>query len=336
MERWDAMIGINHPVPAQRLEGGTFLMDLFGCPVFEIIVDPPYHYHDTFFESHMNNMYMRLLDEEYVAYCRTYYKPFKDIRMACLPGPTGEYRDYDKREIDVLFTGTLNCEEEQKNRIAELVPDWEWADEFYDLLIKVRIGHPEMTTVQAVIFLLEYMKIEYSDDLLKVMMSVFGMVSDYYVRAYYRRKIVTLLVDAGIRVHVAGNGWEDLYPVCPENLVLMGSVDFEKTADLIANAKILLNNMPSFKNGIHDRVLTAMQNGAVCVTDYSTYVDSHFQDGKELVFYRLEELEMLPRIIEQLLKNPDRAKKIAKRGQDKVQKEYTWEIFVKKYVLDQL
>lgn len=335
LESWDAVIGINHPLPFVRLENGMFLIEVLRCPVFQLIVDPPYHHH-PYLEPHMDNMYMYLLDEEHVTYCRSYYRPFKEVRMAWLLGPVGRCRNYDEREIEVLFTGTLESEDDLKEKMSVLAPDWDWADEFFDLLVKIRVERPEETAAESVIFLLEQMRITYSQELLKMMMYVFGMVSDCYLRAYYRRKMVTLLVDAGISVHVAGNGWEDLYAVCPDNLVLEGSVDFARTADLISNAKILLNILPSFNHGIHDRVLTAMQNGAVCVTDYSTYVDAHFQNGQDIVIYRLEELDRLPHMVKELLANPGRAKAIAEKGRKNAMENYTWEKFVKKYILDPL
>lgn len=335
LESWDAVIGINHPLPFSRLENGMFLIEALRCPVFELIVDPPYHHH-TYFEDHMDNMYMYLLDEEHVSYCKTCYRPFKDVRMAYLLGPVGSCKNYGDREIDVLFTGTLESREELRSKVSMLAPDWDWADEFFDLLIKIRTAHPEKTARQSVISLLEQMGIEYSCSLLKVMMYVFGMVSDCYLRAYYREKTVRSLVDAGICVHVAGDGWEDLYSVCPDNLVLEGRVDFDRTAELITNAKILLNILPSFNHGIHDRVLTAMQNGAVCLTDYSSYLDAHFHNGQDIVIYRLDELEKLPHMVECLLNDPEKAGSIAARGRDKALKEYTWDLFVKKYILEPL
>ena len=118
--------------------------------------------------------------------------------------------------------------------------------------------------------------------------------------------------------------------------VLEGTMDFQQTASLAANTKILLNSMLSFKNGIHDRVLTAMQNGAVCVTDSSSYIDAHFQNNHDIVLYDVKNMNMLPGIIRELLENPEKAREIAQNGRQKALSSFTWDNFVKKYILERL
>lgn len=333
-ESWSAIIGINQYQISMKAKDGSYLLDSLKCPIFNILVDPPYYHHGKL-EFHMDNLTLYLLDQGQVEYCKRYYIPFRNIEMVYMLGPLGKAKSYDEKEIDVLFTGTLDREEAIINRMVESV-NWTGRDDFFYLLIKTRLVQPEMTTYQAVLFLLQQMGIAYTDDTLKMMMASFGVYSDLYLRMYYRREMIRTLVDAGIRVHVCGAGWEDLYSVCPSNLVLEGPMDFEQTANLIANAKILLNNMLTFKDGIHDRVLTAMQNGAICVTDSSSYINAHFQNGQDIVFYDAKNMKLLPQIIKQLLENPDSARAIAQKGQDKVLKNYTWDLFVKKYIIERL
>ena len=143
-------------------------------------------------------------------------------------------------------------------------------------------------------------------------------------------------MDAGIKVHVAGNGWENLYCSCPDNLILEGSVDFLKTADLASDARISLNVMPWFKDGLHDRILTTMLNGSVCVTDPSSCIKSNFEDGRNIVLYDLLHLKELPDKITWLLENPDKAKSIALEGQHKASNKYSWNNFVLEYILEPL
>ena len=62
IEKWDAVIGINSNLPAIQMENGTFFADYLRCPIFNILVDPPY-YHHTILESHMENLHVIVLDE---------------------------------------------------------------------------------------------------------------------------------------------------------------------------------------------------------------------------------------------------------------------------------
>lgn len=131
---------------------------------------------------------------------------------------------------------------------------------------------------------------------------------------------------------MAGSGWENLYPLCPDNLIITGSVDFSQTVDLIANSKMVLNIM-AWEDGIHDRVLSTMKNGSICITNSNSYIDAHFQDGENILLFDLEKLDMLPAKINTLLNNQTKAKLIAYAGYLKVCSDFTWESFVKKYIL---
>ena len=48
--------------------------------------------------------------------------------------------------------------------------------------------------------------------------------------------------------------------------------------------------MPWFKEGAHDRIFNSMLNGAVVLSDTSEYLEEEFKDGKDLIFYDLNEL----------------------------------------------
>ena len=88
---------------------------------------------------------------------------------------------------------------------------------------------------------------------------------------------------------------------------------------------MLLNILPNFKDGIHDRVLTAMCNGSVSITDSSTYLKEQFQDGEDIVFYELNQMEKLPDRILQLQKDEAKMAQIAQKGYQKVQSGFSWD-----------
>ncbi len=302
---WNALIMINNRLPSEQENDGTFLLDHLNCPVFLILVDPPYFHHHVL-DSHMDNLHLILLDQEHVEYCKNYYPPFKSISMSYLLGPVETAKNYEERQIDILFTGTLH-DGDHKEEVIRACP-YEWTGSLFDALIQNGITHPEMSTFQTLTTLFRQNNISCSDDDLKLLMNVFGIHSELYLRRYFRKKIITLLVDAGLQVHVAGGGWEDLYPSHPDNLILEGSINFLETAALTANAKVSLNIMPWFKDGLHDRILTSMLNGSLCLTDSNPYIKSHFEDGKDIVFYDLQHLEDLPRKIEWFLQNSGQGK----------------------------
>lgn len=147
---------------------------------------------------------------------------------------------------------------------------------------------------------------------------------DLYVRHYFRGKVVQTLVDAGLKVHCVGAGWERLDCSHPENLLQTAQADSLTCLQQISRAKISLNVMPWFKDGAHDRVFNSMLNGAVCFTDWSRYMTEVLEDGTDLIFYELNELEQLPEQLHMLLADRQRWEKLQRQGFETAENAHTW------------
>lgn len=147
---------------------------------------------------------------------------------------------------------------------------------------------------------------------------------DLYVRYSFRGRAVQELVDAGIKVHVFGDGWELLECRHPENLIIMNSLNSEGCLKKLCQTKISLNVMPWFKNGAHDRIFNSMLNGAVCLTDSSIYLDEILHDREDCRLYSLTEMERLPEIAEELLSDQEHMQTIADGGCELAQAGHTW------------
>ena len=330
-QQFDALIGLNRPEPALQSSDGVFLLDRLGIPFFNIIVDAPY-YHSGSIKSHTERLHLICLDRGHVEYCKKYYIPCKSVEMGYLIGPIGNGIPYEERTIDILFTG--GCYNYNAIK-ADFLSDKYSADmqDVFLYLIDAGINFPEKTTEELVLSFLQYGENQIEAEVLDFIMGQAGVWAEYYLRGYYREKVIRSLVDAGLHITIAGGDWDGVFPECPSNLTLLGNVDMRETADLTANAKILLNVMPWFKDGLHDRIPTAMHNGSVCVTDSSSYIDEHFQDDENIVLYRLDALEKLPDKCKYLLEHSEKARKIAESGQRKVELEYNWEHFISNYIL---
>lgn len=331
-QRYDAMIAINNNVVSVKLEDGSFLLDFFQCSVFLILVDPPYYHHSKL-EEHMENLHVIVLDQGHVEYCNQYYPSLKNVQFGYMLGPQCEGKPYEEKEIDILFTGSLTNVTDIRRQAIEFIGE-DWAALVFDALVQEGIQHPNVPTVDSMKKVLVQNGVQYTDKDYKLLMNILGTYSEYYLRGYFREKIIQELVQAGLRVHVVGNGWDRLASEGLENLVIMPSVDFAKTADLMANAKMVLNVMPWFKAGLHDRIATTMHNGSICVTDSSTYIEEHFKDNEELIIFNLEEYEKLPERIQHLLNCPKEAARIALNGYRKASEEYSWKNMVQKCILE--
>jgi len=320
--KWDAVIGINQETLSVRLEDGAFLFDFLECPLFVLIVDSPYH-HDRLLRAHPENLHLICVDEGHVEYSQKYYGPFKSAEMGYVLGSWMEPVPYDERKTAVLFTGTKGDIEGIQNKVKSHPQKWVW--QLFEYLVGEGKIRPNITTEKQVLYYFAQRGMQISKEDFKLAMATAGTYAEFYLRGYYREQIISGLLDAGIRITVVGDGWDEFAAKHPNNLTLCKSVNFSKTAELMANAKIVLNVMPWFKDGLHERIATSMHNGAVCVTDGSSYINTHFTDGEDIVLYNLAQLDALPCKIKELLNNPEMAAVVAENGRKKAQNTYTWE-----------
>lgn len=238
----------------------------------------------------------------------------------CIPLP------YQKRKYDLVFTANYVSFDEFYQKIEAMEPDYR---QFYSDIIDDLLVHPAQS-VDAV------MERHINAELGKVSerekrSAMAGMILvDLCARAYFRERILTELANGGCRVHLFGADWDRLRDnsnLCrhPENLILnRGQISSAECVRAMAEAKIALNVMPWFKDGAHDRVFTAMLQGAVALTDDSRYLREQFSDEKELVYYSLEKRGDLSGLAETLLEDEARREQIAGQGYQKAIREHTW------------
>lgn len=148
---------------------------------------------------------------------------------------------------------------------------------------------------------------------------------DMNVNAHFRKAMIVTLVNAGIDVHVYGNGWGIPELEDHPHFHFCGLISQTECIRKMQESKIVLNSMPWFKDGAHDRIFNAMLCHAVCVTDQSRYLAEQFTGQKEIVWYTLEEMDSLPRIVRELLDDPKKAGEIAENGCQSAILSHSWE-----------
>lgn len=276
-------------------------------------------YHVSRLEHMKGNSIIINVDEKHTEYLRRYYPKFIDTAFIPLGGAgTTDQKPYREREIDVLFTGSywvpkLPVSEEEEAGFVE---------EVRRKVLHWMLEHPQDSIEDTLDKILRQYQISVEEEEFAGLLSEFGYIESY-VRQYNRDCIIRTLLRAGIHVGVYGSGWENLACEGRENLtVFSGGKEVAKRA--LGNTKLALNIMPGFKAGFQERIADAMLSGAVSVTDTSRYIEDQFNDGENLVLYRLDRLEELPQKIFDLLEDEERAIRIAAAGRRLAAEEHTW------------
>lgn len=155
---------------------------------------------------------------------------------------------------------------------------------------------------------------------------------DNYTRGRDRVELIRSIKKA--KVHVFGElstdnavgvlGWQQ-YLANQSNVTIHPSVPYEESLGIMKKSKIILNSMPFFRNGTHERIFAGLACGAFPVTSESLYLREKFKDGKDLIFYHSKRLTDVNEKIEHLLSDEKGRRGGVASGRKLVMKEHTWD-----------
>lgn len=304
-------------------ENGRSMWDALQIPSYNIVVDHPMYYHH-FLEKVPSNYHHISIDRNHEKYMRRFFPEIENGPFLPLAG-TQLYKDRSNvpiphRRYDVVMVGNYCIPQTFEKYITRI--DEEYTAFYYGMIDEL-FAKPWRTVEEvAQEHLLREIGEVPEEELKKAMASLTFI--DLYVRYTFRGRAVQELADAGIKVHVFGDGWDRLECKHPENLILMNNLDSEGCLKKLRQTKLSLNVMPWFKDGAHDRIFNTMLNGAVCLTDSSIYLDDILEDQKNSAIYSLSEMEKLPEIAGALLEDADKMQSIADSGYQLAQEGHTW------------
>lgn len=158
---------------------------------------------------------------------------------------------------------------------------------------------------------------------------------DNYTRGKDRVELIRSIKD--IPVHVFGElspdnavgilGWAP-YLAAQKNVTIHPSVPFNEALQIMKQSKIVLNSMPFFRDGTHERIFTALACGCLSVTSESIYLREHFRDGEGIVFYSAKHRSDVNAFINDILKHEHKREEAAAHGREKVLLHHTWDVRV--------
>ena len=293
-------------------ENGTYIWDALDVKCCNILADHPYYYYKLLAQRPRN--YCQLsIDKNHEAFMRRFFPeielgPFLPLGGTQISHPV--LKKMPERSMDVVFTGNYASPSRFEKYITRLGDEY---TAFYYEMIDSLLADPSQT-VEAVVehFLRREIPQVTEAELKETMQNITFL--DLYVRYKTRGEVVKTLVDAGIKVHVFGDKWNELPCERPENLINGDSLFSEECLEKIRDSRISLNVLPWFKLGAHDRIYNTMLNGAVCLTDTNPYLDGILRDGENCRLFSLTRKEELPDIVRSLLADPAKMEQITEAG----------------------
>lgn len=288
------------------------------------IVDDPVYHTGRLMLSTGRNAYLLMVRDSHAKQVKTDYPYFECVDVLYHGGFTGEETvRYEEKDIDVFFPGTYTPLEESAQKVREIEGVFgRIADEAKERIVGKNLASFWLEELR---HYLQEINVEVNDEEMKALAQVM-IPLDQYQRNYMRQSIAERLLQSGIEVSVVGAGWSKYEGKGKENLKIISDtgVDIVEVIRLMQRSKIVLNNT-NILDGMHERIFSAMLAKAVCVTNEFNLLNNFFANGRELVTFPLNNLEVLPDIVKGLLENPAKAKKIADAGYEAAMHKHTWE-----------
>ena len=326
-EFFDMSIGFNNTGLEWRIagvDGPVYFYEELKFPHVSIMLDEPFNQCASGYDLPCKNHIVTYLDRSDLKALELMC-PDKSMKKLFMPlGGSIKDNTLDPlsvpREYDVVVSATTWSDYESTPRwkdggcgvgrtVAAILDDV--ADILKSFPVNVMTAFQEGLNVRGM----------YDAEYMKAMQPYFGPML-FHIKPWRRYQMVKRLVEAGIKVDVFGSGW-DKVPFA-DSLVQHGSVSYAEMLDVISKTKVLVQDEALFNDGAHDRVFTAMLNGAVVVSEYSSYLDEIFEDQQDLFMFDWQNTKEQLGIIPQLLNDEQYRSSIAMSAYVKVAGKHTW------------
>ncbi|MFA5577632.1 MAG: glycosyltransferase [Tissierellaceae bacterium] len=146
---------------------------------------------------------------------------------------------------------------------------------------------------------------------------------DKALRARNRYRVIKRLIDEGIKIqHFGKLNNKELSD--NKNFVSGGAVNYLQLIEEIKKSRILLHDTPYFQNGSHERILTGMLNKTLVFSNINNYCNNRYKDGKNIVYYNMNDLNILIEKTRYYLENEDDREKIITNAYETAKTYDTW------------
>jgi len=322
-KHFDGLIDFNSDLPRALMDDDSFFLDHVDAPFIDVILDHPLYHHDSL-KNKLKNFHVVCLDSKHKDYILKYYPHIKSVTVTPMTGELAfgkdelSFTDFEDRPYDILFSGTYTDPTRIETAIKKL-PDF-LASNVMDLIDMMQ-ADSTLTIENAVEALAKNEIYDYINSDLPLHTQTFYL-ADTYVRCVNRKKLIQALDKCEHKLDLFGGLWEELDL---KHATIHREIPFNLTFTVFSKAKICANIMPNFKAGSHDRVFSAQLNGAVSLTDPTTLLRREYCDGKNILFYELDDIDAVTLKTDAALSNPTELKKIAQMGFSIAANNHTWD-----------
>ena len=328
-DSYDAALAFNSSGIHNILDvDGESLFDKYNIHFYNWIVDHPIS-NLNYLSTKCSDYNMFCMDRQHVLFVKRFYPDIKKVSflpLGGIPNDAGNKIPIKEREYDIAFPGGLMPLSLQETLdIFNKYPDPN--REIILNLIDFMLNNRETDVVIAVETVLkDRFGITELDWKNRCAVLELADSANNFMRAFFREEVIRHLANSGLDFHIFGDGWKERIGYGYGYTVFHKGVDYLHSGDIFNRSKILLNVMPCFKDGTHDRIASGMLHNTLVVTDHSKFLDELQKDI--LCFYDINEVNCLSGQIKEMLANVADMQMISDRGFDYAEEKFTWSVTV--------
>lgn len=334
-----AVIDFNSRMPHMILDDGSFYLDGIDAPFYDYILDHPLYHHSTL-SCQLRNFNVIVPDRNQRDYVREHYSWIRDVIWQPLGGQAAVNAcPHDMKREEVLFTGTYRNPEEVYNQIIQ-TGDAGLRGLMMDMT-DYMLMDSSVTVEDAMTHVLNHSlgsELSYMSNQNGTLVMDGLATSDFpallnacypveiYIRNLYRERLIDTFAKEGVHLRIVGNWWEQYAGINRASIILQPAVSFARSFDIIAGSAVLLDSSPFFQYGIHDRVVAAMANKTIALTDEKPYISSLCKDKVDcgIQTYSAAHPETAVVRAEEFLSKPSLRKETAEAAYEFYESHFTW------------
>ena len=305
----------------EPMEKGLYLWDYLQIPHVSFLVDPSF-YSTTLINSPFS--ILTCVDRSDCDAVRS--NKFENVFFWPHAVEKELAADNEKRVYDVVLLGS--CYDYESLRVAWQQRHPVSLNRVLDDAIDIVFSNEQASLAQALVMAWEASKL----DPRGVDFATLYYYLDNYTRGKDRVELLRSIKNA--KVHVFGElsadnavgilGWKP-YLASNSNVTIHPPTLFGEGLKILKQSKIVLNSMPFFRDGSHERIFTGLACGSLPITSESKYLREQFTHGQDLLFYQSKNREAVSGMIDELLSNETKRSDMAAKGREIVMQRHTWD-----------
>lgn len=301
---------------------GQSLYDQCGITFVAWLVDHPM-YHVPRLVQPMKNRRIVCVDPSHLRFIDRYFGGretayFIPHGAASLPADT--LMPQAERLPEILFSGTYYDPQKTAARLQRLPAE---SASFVNGLLELVARREDVALTDAAWEILAACPLPPDQQLATYvdLLKIFVWLDQHHI-AVRRRYLLDRLVEARLPLHLYGAHWEDSPYIHHPSVHIHPPLPANEMIARFARSAILLNMVPSFPSGSHERVFQALQADAVCATHAGVYMREHFEADAYLA-YTWSDPESLIVGLRNLLRDADQRAALVEKARKKAP-EHTW------------